>query len=229
MYFTLFLAAIGAFLLYRAIVLMLSDCDLKLRSHAKLPYNAFKGKTAWIVGASSGSKRFQWSEVLLTITILILVCLFVCLFVGLGPCACAVGEALAVELAGRGCRVILSARREDELQRVAERCKAVGAPEARVLPLDALAFDTHEAAVNTIYEEWQWRVDYFVSVAAPHTAQGHCIGPSCVVVPSEADIPFPFPPLLLLPSFFPPLGGQFWAIAALLGSGNRLGGSPPNV
>jgi len=45
-----------------------------------------------------------------------------------------IGEALAVQLAGEGARLILSARPEDVLREVAERCG--GDDRARVLPLD---------------------------------------------------------------------------------------------
>lgn len=45
-----------------------------------------------------------------------------------------IGEATAVAFAREGARLILSARRREELQRVAQRC--VGAPSVEVLPLD---------------------------------------------------------------------------------------------
>lgn len=45
-----------------------------------------------------------------------------------------IGEALAVACAAAGCKLVLSARREDALQRVAARCS--GAPDVQVLPLD---------------------------------------------------------------------------------------------
>jgi dehydrogenase/reductase SDR family protein 7 len=56
-----------------------------------------------------------------------------------------IGEALALQFAAEGARLVLSARRESELQRVKARCVQAGAPDANVLvlPLDV----TDEAAI----------------------------------------------------------------------------------
>src|SRR5690242_14158516 len=47
-----------------------------------------------------------------------------------------IGEALAYELARKGARLILSARRKEELDRVKGNCIASAQPNVRVLPLD---------------------------------------------------------------------------------------------
>lgn len=47
-----------------------------------------------------------------------------------------IGEALAYELAKRGARLILSARRKDELERVKGNCATAAQPLIRILPLD---------------------------------------------------------------------------------------------
>jgi short-subunit dehydrogenase len=47
-----------------------------------------------------------------------------------------IGEALAYELAKKNCRLILSARRKEELERVKGNCKKESQPNIRVLPLD---------------------------------------------------------------------------------------------
>ncbi len=56
-----------------------------------------------------------------------------------------IGEALAYELAGRGCRLILSARNEQELRRVQSGCRS---PDSHtVIPLDVSLYgDLEEAA-----------------------------------------------------------------------------------
>src|SRR5688500_12683583 len=53
-----------------------------------------------------------------------------------------IGEALAYELARRGARLILSARRKDELERVKGNCIASAQPGIRILPLDLEQPDT---------------------------------------------------------------------------------------
>jgi short-subunit dehydrogenase len=47
-----------------------------------------------------------------------------------------IGEALAYELANRGAKLILSARRKEELERVKGNCAVSAQPNVRVLPLD---------------------------------------------------------------------------------------------
>jgi len=47
-----------------------------------------------------------------------------------------IGEALAYELARQGARLILSARRKEELNRVKGNCLASAQPDIRILPLD---------------------------------------------------------------------------------------------
>ncbi|NER13878.1 SDR family oxidoreductase [Leptobacterium flavescens] len=57
-----------------------------------------------------------------------------------------IGEGLAYALSERGCKLILSARRKEELNRVKQQCKH---PEnTEVLPLDLLEFDKMEAYVK---------------------------------------------------------------------------------
>jgi short-subunit dehydrogenase len=53
-----------------------------------------------------------------------------------------IGEALAYALAKKGTRLILSARRKEELDRVKGNCPASAQPDIRVLPLDLTEFST---------------------------------------------------------------------------------------
>ncbi len=71
-----------------------------------------------------------------------------------------IGEALAIAASERGARVILSARNEAELERVAGAC----ASETLVLPLDVSQTDTFPAAVQAAEEKFG-RVDILINNA----------------------------------------------------------------
>src|SRR6187549_3339731 len=53
-----------------------------------------------------------------------------------------IGEALAYELARKGARLILSARRKEELERVKGNCVASAQANVRTLPLDLTQTET---------------------------------------------------------------------------------------
>ncbi|KAI0220422.1 Dehydrogenase/reductase SDR family member 7 [Lamellibrachia satsuma] len=72
-----------------------------------------------------------------------------------------IGEHLAYELAKAGCRLVLSARREEELERVKKQCLLSGnvkKEDILVLPLDMLQCATHKPAVEHV-------INYFKQVA----------------------------------------------------------------
>ena len=77
-----------------------------------------------------------------------------------------IGEALTVQFAREGARLVLSARREDELQRVRERCIAAGsgAEEALVLPLDVTDHAAMPAAVQRVLDAFG-RIDVLINNA----------------------------------------------------------------
>ncbi len=53
-----------------------------------------------------------------------------------------IGEALAYALANEGCKLILSARRTEELERVKGNCPSSAQPDIRILPLDLSESET---------------------------------------------------------------------------------------
>jgi len=63
-----------------------------------------------------------------------------------------IGEALALQFSAEGAKVVLSARREEELKRVRESCEARGADQGSILavPLDVTDCDAMPAAVEQI-------------------------------------------------------------------------------
>ncbi|KAL5008888.1 hypothetical protein ScPMuIL_014469 [Solemya velum] len=78
-----------------------------------------------------------------------------------------IGEGLAYELAAAGCRLVLSARREDLLEEVKKKCCVTGnlrEDDILVLPLDLLAYDTHSNAVETVIKYFK-KIDILVNNA----------------------------------------------------------------
>ncbi len=77
-----------------------------------------------------------------------------------------IGEALAVALARQGARLVLSARRQDELRRVADRCTDAGLDQrdVLVLPLDVTDTDAMPAAVDAVLEHFH-HIDLLVNNA----------------------------------------------------------------
>ncbi|SNC65990.1 Short-chain dehydrogenase [Marinobacter sp. es.048] len=65
-----------------------------------------------------------------------------------------IGEALALQFAQDGARLVLSARREAELERVAERCREAGVAtdHVLVLPLDVTDWDSLPGKVQTVLD-----------------------------------------------------------------------------
>lgn len=71
-----------------------------------------------------------------------------------------IGEALAVAFSRQGACIVLSARRETELERVRERC----AGETLVLPLDVTDYETMPAAVAAVQDRFG-RIDFLINNA----------------------------------------------------------------
>lgn len=60
-----------------------------------------------------------------------------------------IGEALAYAFSRQGAKLVLSARRESELNRVADACKLYGSV-AHVMPFDVIDLSVHEEKVNDV-------------------------------------------------------------------------------
>ena len=60
-----------------------------------------------------------------------------------------IGEALAYAFARQGAKLVLSARRESELNRVAAACRSYGSI-AHVMPIDMIDLSVHEEKVNEV-------------------------------------------------------------------------------
>lgn len=78
-----------------------------------------------------------------------------------------IGEYLAYEMAKVGCRIVLSARRLEELQRVKKECLSFGKlmdDDIFVLPLDMLNFDKHKVAVDEVLARFN-KIDILVNNA----------------------------------------------------------------
>ena len=74
-----------------------------------------------------------------------------------------IGEALAIELAKEGCKIILSARRENELKRV-QQLAGLDTENSLLLPLDLEKYDEFES-IKTIALQKFGRVDVLINNA----------------------------------------------------------------
>jgi len=77
-----------------------------------------------------------------------------------------IGESLALALAGERARLVLSARRREELERVARRCREQGAPDDHLMirPLDVTDHDDAPRATREVVERFG-RIDLLVNNA----------------------------------------------------------------
>ncbi|KAK2572431.1 Dehydrogenase/reductase SDR family member 7 [Acropora cervicornis] len=85
-----------------------------------------------------------------------------------------IGEYLAYELSKCGCKLVLSARRKEQLERVKEKCAAISSAldpsfqkdqDILVLPVDLLQLDTHENLAKDVIKHFG-KVDVLVNNGA---------------------------------------------------------------
>ncbi|KAH9492896.1 Dehydrogenase/reductase SDR member 7 [Bulinus truncatus] len=85
-----------------------------------------------------------------------------------GASSC-IGEHIAYQLAAAGCKLVLSSRRKEELERVKQGCilsnrKNISEEDVLVLPLDVVKFESHKAAVQKVLEYFN-KVDILINNA----------------------------------------------------------------
>lgn len=119
-----------------------------------------------------------------------------------------IGEALAYELARAGCKLVLSARREERLQETKAKCLAEGQTRKEdilVLPLDLLDLPSHQTAVETVIKYFK-QIDVLVNNAG--RSQRSLIAKTPVEVDKQLfDVDF-FAPVSLTKTVLPYMTAQ---------------------
>ncbi|XP_019853259.1 PREDICTED: dehydrogenase/reductase SDR family member 7-like [Amphimedon queenslandica] len=119
-------------------IFLLSDCDLVLLYHSY-----FKGR-------GTLTSKFGGKVVWIT------------------GASSGIGESLAYLLSSSGAKLILSARRKNELERVLEKCQALSPLDNKnshsILCLDLLQYDEHENHAKRVIEQYG-KVDFLVNNA----------------------------------------------------------------
>ncbi|CAG7815516.1 unnamed protein product [Allacma fusca] len=88
-----------------------------------------------------------------------------------------IGEAIAKNLVKVGAKVVLSARRKEELERVKQECltsSKAKESDILVLPLDVTNFESHESALKTVLDKFG-KLDIFISNAGQGQGQDNFV------------------------------------------------------
>ncbi len=128
-----------------------------------------------------------------------------------------IGEALALQYAQSGCNLILSARRQTELERVADTCKNLGA-NCFVLPFDLATIQYPESIVKQALD-FTSKIDVLINCGGI-SQRGLAAETSMTVVRKIMEVNFFGQVALssaLLPYFIKAGGGQFGVLSSITG------------
>jgi len=128
-----------------------------------------------------------------------------------------IGEALALQYANQSCYLILSSRRKTELEKIAEKCTAIGA-KCYVLPFDLASINDAESIVNEALA-FTGRVDILINNGGI-SQRGLAAETNVAVVRKIMEVNFFGQVALssaLLPHFIKAGAGQFAVMSSLTG------------
>jgi short-subunit dehydrogenase len=129
-----------------------------------------------------------------------------------------IGAALARELAMQQAKLVLSARRVDRLEALAQDVAAAGAPEPLIAPLDLTNFDSHAHVAEAVRSHWG-RIDVLVHNAGI-SQRGSALESDLGVVQRLIDVDLIGPISLThaaLPAMVEQGSGHFVVVSSLVG------------
>ncbi len=116
-----------------------------------------------------------------------------------------IGEATAYRFAQEGATLLLTALEDDLLEQVANRCKELGAPDAKPLPFDISQLDQLDALAEKAWNCFG-RIDVFYNNAGI-SQRGTVVETEMHVFRKVMDIDF-YAPVLLTKNILPRIIGQ---------------------
>lgn len=116
-----------------------------------------------------------------------------------------IGEATAYRFAQEGAVLLLTALEDDLLERVAKRCKEIGAPDAKALPFDISQIDQLDGLAEKAWNCFG-RIDIFYNNAGI-SQRGTVVETEMHVFRKVMDIDF-YAPVVLTKNILPRMIGQ---------------------
>ncbi len=129
-----------------------------------------------------------------------------------------IGEATAYRFAQEGARIIITALEDDLSKQVAEKCKQLGAPDAKVLPFDLSQTDQLDALAEAAWNTFG-RIDVFYNNAGI-SQRGTTVETEMHVIRKVMDIDYYAPVILtknVLPRMIAQGGGQLAVTTSING------------